>query len=105
TEQAWKKSLKQSPVRIQWDPDRYLTSGKHPTRRAIQIGLRSKAVGAYVNEWIISLEEVTDLAHAIKHAKDMKKPFPPVPEERVYQVDHDLVQSLGITHTKVENDS
>ncbi|MEO1290372.1 MAG: hypothetical protein AAFV93_21680, partial [Chloroflexota bacterium] len=59
----------------------------------------------YVNEWIISLEEVTDLAHTVKHAKDMKKPFPPVPEERVYQVDDDLVQRLGITHTKVEDGS
>jgi hypothetical protein len=99
TEQ-WQKALKASKVRHQWDPERYLTLGKHPTRRAIQIGIRGWVVQKYVNEWIIGLEEVTELAHAIKQAKDFKSPFPTVPEERMYPVDDELVSRLGITITK-----
>lgn len=93
----WKKALDQSKVRHQWDPERYLTLGKHPTRRAIQIGIRDRVVQKYVHEWIIGLEEVTELAQAIRAAKEAKKPFPDVPEERVYDVDDELVKRLGIT--------
>ena len=96
TEADWKQAVKQSPVRVQWDPDRNLAIGKLE-RRAIQIGLRGKAVYAYVNDWIIGLEDVTELAHAIKHAVDNRREHPSVPEERVYPVSAALVQRLGIT--------
>jgi len=95
----WRITLKKSAVRHQWDPERYLTLGKHPTRRAIQIGIRGWVVQKYVSEWIIGLEEVTALAHEIKEAKEQKKDFPSVPEERVYEVDDELVRRLGITGT------
>lgn len=95
-EDAWRAALKASAVRHQWDPERYLTLGKHPNRRAIQIGIRGWVVERYVNEWIIGLEEVAELAHAIKAAEESGGEFPPVPEERVYPVDADLVRSLGI---------
>lgn len=91
----WRLALKKSKVRHQWDPERDLKLVKHPTRRAIQIGIRGWVVQKYVNEWIIELAEVTDLAHAIKNAKDKKQPLPPVPEERVYEVDKALVHQLG----------
>jgi hypothetical protein len=96
-EDLWRRTLKRSSVRHQWDPERYLTLGKHPYRRAIQIGISDWVVEKYVNEWIIGLEEVTELAHAVKAAKQKHQPFPPVPEERVYEVDADLVKSLGIS--------
>jgi len=96
SEAAWKAALNASKVRHQWDPERYLTLGKHPERRAIQIGIQGWVVDRYVNEWIIGLEDVTELAHAVKNAKDKKQPFPPVPEERLYPVDAELGQRLGI---------
>lgn len=97
SEDAWRLALKHSKVRHQWDPERYLTLGKHPTRRAIQIGIRGWVVQQYVNEWIIGLEEVTALAHAIQQAKESKRPFPAVPDERVYAVDEALALRLATT--------
>ncbi|MEL6310421.1 MAG: DUF4291 domain-containing protein [Chloroflexota bacterium] len=94
---AWRLALKRSAVRHQWDPERYLTLGKHPTRRAIQIGIQGWVVKKYVHEWIIGLEEVTQLAHDVQHAKENKAPFPTVPNERVYELDADLGHLLGIT--------
>jgi hypothetical protein len=95
-EDLWRRTLKRSSVRHQWDPERYLTLGKHPYRRAIQIGISGWVVEKYVNEWIIGLEEVTELAHLVKAAKEKRQEFPPVPEERVYEVDEELAQRLGI---------
>lgn len=96
SEDVWHQALKASVVRHQWDPERYLTLGKHPTRRAIQIGISGWMVEKYVNTWIIGLEEVTALTHAVKAAHDKRKPFPPVPDERVYPVDDALEHRLGI---------
>src|SRR4051812_27288606 len=68
SEAEWKRALDASTVRHQWDPERRLNGGKFDERRAIQIGIRGETVHAYVNEWIIGLEDVTPLAHAIDEA-------------------------------------
>ncbi len=62
--EEWLKIKKATPVRIQWDPERdlHLQPLEH---RAIQIGLSNEAVPLYVNEWIQSITEVTDLAEEI----------------------------------------
>jgi hypothetical protein len=96
TEDEWRSALKKSPVRVQWDPDRTLSDHK-TEHRAIQIGLRGKSVHAYVNEWIIGLEEVTALAHQIGELKQQRKPIEvTVPDERVYPVDDEIMQRLGM---------
>lgn len=92
----WRKTLKKSPVRHQWDPERNLRLGKID-RRAIQIGIRGWVVQQYVNEWIIGLEEVTELAHVIHTAvKNKRKDLPDVPQERVYDIDDMLQKRLGV---------
>lgn len=96
SEDEWRLTLKKSKVRHQWDPERNLKLGKLE-RRAIQIGIRGWVVQKYVNEWIISLEEVTDLAHEIQSTIQSRKPLPTVPEEHVYPVSDDLNRSLGIS--------
>jgi hypothetical protein len=93
---AWQAALKQSPVRHQWDPERTLTLAQHPTRRAIQIGISAWVVQKYVAEWIIGLEDVTPLAHAIQHAVHNRLPLPTMPDERLYPVDQALTQRLAI---------
>lgn len=65
TPREWQDLKANSPVRIQWDPERDL----HHTplnHRAIQIGLGSKAVQLYVHEWIRKITDVTPLAQAIQ---------------------------------------
>ncbi|HVK22224.1 MAG TPA: DUF4291 domain-containing protein [Actinokineospora sp.] len=60
----WKRRLRTSPVRVQWDPDRDLRL-QPLARRAIQVGLSGEAVARYVDEWIVDLRDVTSLAHKV----------------------------------------
>ncbi|THV38680.1 DUF4291 domain-containing protein [Glycomyces buryatensis] len=53
--------LAAAPVRIQWDPERSLRLARME-HRSIQIGLSGEAVDRYVEEWIASISDVTDLA-------------------------------------------
>ena len=56
--EEWQKKLRSSPVRIQWDPERDL-SLRSLDYRSIQIGLSGEAVDKYVDEWIVSINDVT----------------------------------------------
>jgi hypothetical protein len=94
---AWRRALKTSVVRHQWDPERTLRLGALPERRAIQIGISDWVVRRYVEEWIIGLEEVTALAGEVQAAAQRGGPFPDVPVERVYPVGERLAHRLGIS--------
>jgi hypothetical protein len=84
-----------SKGRVQWDPARDLLEGdgKEPRkllrRRAIQIGISRSLSELYVQN-IISIEDVTELAHKVEEAhrsksKDaMDKLTPDLPVERRY---------------------
>jgi hypothetical protein len=97
TEAAWREAVRSSPVRVQWDPERDLGLNPLP-HRAIQIGLTGLAVDRYVNDWIISVREVTALAHevhaaVIKGDSDTARAL--LPQERVYPLPDDLVDRIG----------
>src|SRR5215813_12903986 len=82
----WLRLKDNSPVRIQWDPERDIRSEPLPYR-SIQIGLGKGAVGLYVSEWIQKIEDVTDVAHTI-HAlvdgKNFDEAQALLPQERIY---------------------
>ena len=59
-ESAWRERLSASDVRLQWDPD-HAPGGAPVARRAIQLGLRGDASTAYAREWIVGIEDMTDL--------------------------------------------
>lgn len=61
----WSAFKASKPVRIQWDPERDLHLRPLP-HRAIQIGLTGEAVSHYVDNWIVALTDVTQLAHTIE---------------------------------------
>jgi hypothetical protein len=61
----WRRQLKASPVRVQWDPDRDVRMRILP-HRAIQIGLTGDALRRYVDEWAVDITDVTELAHTIR---------------------------------------
>jgi hypothetical protein len=63
--EEWERLKRQSPVRVQWDPERNLLLQPLPYR-AIQIGLGSEAVALYVKDWIRRITDVTPLAHEIQ---------------------------------------
>jgi len=49
TKKDWNRALKNSDVRLQWDPDRTPT-GERMHRRAIQLGLRGEVLARYSQE-------------------------------------------------------
>ncbi|MDG4801269.1 DUF4291 domain-containing protein [Micromonospora sp. WMMD980] len=61
---AWRRLLRTSPVRVQWDPERSLRLAPLP-HRSVQVGLSGEAVRRYVDEWLVGLTDVTVLARTV----------------------------------------
>jgi hypothetical protein len=64
---AWRRELKRSPARVQWDPERDLRLRPLP-HRSLQLGLAGEASRRYADEWTVSITDVTALAHEV-HAR------------------------------------
>jgi len=60
----WQELIKASEIRCQWDPERDIW-GRPLGHRSIQLGLRGEAVRKYVNEWIVSITDITDYVHSL----------------------------------------
>ena len=89
SEAEWKRALKQSEVRLQWDPD-HGPNGNKLSRRAIQLGLRGETLRRFVFEATRSIEDVSDLVRTQReHRRDPT--VLRVPAERVYAVHADQV--------------
>lgn len=97
TSQAdWEQSLQRSRVRYQWDPDRDLYLRKLE-RRALQLGICGSIVRDYINTWILTIEDITELAYAINCAiKQKQTVLPATPPETVYQVDLQIQKTLSM---------
>lgn len=64
TQENWKNVLHTLPVRIQWDPEKDIFLNSLPYR-SIQIGLSGMAVEKYINDWIVSIEDITDFCKEV----------------------------------------
>ncbi|MEV6729793.1 DUF4291 domain-containing protein [Streptomyces sp. NPDC051364] len=62
--EAWQQALRESPARVQWDPERdlHLNPLAH---RSLQLGLSGPASRAYADEWTVAIRDVTPLAREI----------------------------------------
>ncbi|MGX6603619.1 DUF4291 domain-containing protein [Micromonosporaceae bacterium Da 78-11] len=95
----WSRRLRQSPVRVQWDPERSLRLGELPYR-SLQVGLGGRAVDRYVDEWIVGLEDVTPVARAIRARLDQDDEAGAaalLPAERPYPLPTEIAAGLGAT--------
>lgn len=64
--EEWKKLKVETPVRIQWDPERNLLL--EPLKyRTIQIGLSGVALEYYINNWVVNITDITPTVHQIHH--------------------------------------
>ncbi|MFE7426535.1 DUF4291 domain-containing protein [Streptomyces sp. NPDC057545] len=61
---AWQDSLRRSPARVQWDPERDLRLDRLPYR-SLQLGLSGEASRRYADEWTVAIRDVTPLARRI----------------------------------------
>lgn len=78
----WQKEVKESSVRLQWDPDHDPFGGKLE-RRAIQIGLRNDFITSFAKEDIILIEDISEFVreqHQFVLNNDLDKLI--LPEEK-----------------------
>ncbi len=62
--EEWRQDLRDSPIRVQWDPERSPRGGKLE-QRSIQVGIARSWSERYVHEWIVGLEDLTPLVRKI----------------------------------------
>ncbi|MGW7273396.1 DUF4291 domain-containing protein [Streptomyces sp. NPDC054864] len=93
---AWKRELRRSPTRVQWDPERDLQLNPLP-HRSLQLGLAGDAARRYADEWTVSITDVTERARAIHErvrAQDLESAAALLPAERPYPTPDALLAHL-----------
>ncbi|MEU7580595.1 DUF4291 domain-containing protein [Streptomyces sp. NPDC041068] len=93
---AWKRDLRRSPARVQWDPERDLHLNALP-HRSLQLGLAGEASGRYADEWTVSITDVTGLAHevhALVRDRNLSAATALLPAEHPYPASEDLLSHL-----------
>lgn len=97
SKEEWLKRKASAPVRVQWDPERSLTLRPLPYR-TIQVGLSGEAARRYVEERIVSINEVTQKATEIRHLllpATRKRRGPCCPVETPYPLSSALKKVVG----------
>jgi hypothetical protein len=97
TYEEWAARKDSTPVRVQWDPERspLLEPLSH---RAIQIGLTGEAARRYVNEWTVSITDVTRFAHQVHglaEAADETAVSELLPAEFPYPLPDEIRSAIG----------
>jgi Domain of unknown function (DUF4291) len=93
----WSRELRDSPVRVQWDPERSLRLTELPYR-SLQLGLGGKAVPRYVDDWTVTLTDVTETARKIRahlDAGDEAAATALLPLETPYPLPAELAARIG----------
>jgi uncharacterized protein DUF4291 len=84
---AWRRELKEAPARVQWDPERDLHL-RPLAHRSLQMGLSGEATRRYADEWIVSIRDITPLAHrvhALVSEGDLDRARSLLPQEHPYE--------------------
>ena len=103
------KEARSKEVRVQWDPERDFSLDVLPYR-SIQIGISGEISRRWVEEWIESIEDVTDRARELKAAVDEGSANTEalvqrrlIPIEREYDVSEQLKSILEMDVTGEKN--
>ncbi len=97
SEKEWQQAVKSSAVRLQWDPDHH-PSGAKLERRAIQLGLRDRALASYAREWIVNIEDISEFVQEQRQSKEGDRTQLLTPSETVYPVIYpDIFQRLELS--------
>lgn len=93
----WEQAVKNSEVRLQWDPDHH-PSGAKLERRAIQLGLRGTVLASYARDWIVNIEDISEFVQQQRQYLGGDRLELLIPHETVYPViDPDVCQRLGLS--------
>ena len=96
-EAAWSRRLKTSPVRVQWDPERSLQMQALP-HRSLQLGLAGEPVDRYVDEWTVTIVDITSTVRRIRGllaAGDHLAAAAQLPAEHAYPLPEHLRERIG----------
>ena len=96
SQEAWKRAVAASDVRLQWDPD-HGPSGNSVERRAIQLGLRGSILAKYAKAWILDVQDISEFVS--EQRANTVAPFGHLvtPWEDVYPVpDPEVAARLGV---------
>ena len=97
SEKEWQQAVKNSAVRLQWDPDHH-PNGSKMDRRAIQLGLRGSVLASYAREWIVKIEDISQFVQQQRQYNGGDRTQLLTPCETVYPViDPDIFQRLGLS--------
>jgi Domain of unknown function (DUF4291) len=99
TREVWQAQRDDSPVRVQWDPERDVALSQLPYR-TIQIGLGAAVVPAYVREWIVGIDEATSTIRSVADLVangDTAGARALLPIETPYPVPATTARRLGMT--------
>jgi hypothetical protein len=97
SEEAWRRAVAESDVRLQWDPD-HVPSGDPVERRAIQLGLRGDVLARYSKDWLLGIEDISDFV--AEQRANAAAPYDRLitPEEEVYPIANAVVATrVGIS--------
>ena len=97
SQEAWKRAVAGSDVRLQWDPD-HGPAGSPLERRAIQLGLRGDVLARYAREWLLGVEDISEFV--AEQRANAAAPYERLvtPREDVYPVaDPEVAARLGVT--------
>lgn len=82
--QEWQEQIKNSDIRVQWDPERDI-QGNALDYRSIQIGLRGQAVKNYVQDWIVNIEDITEFVINLRNKRQNGLDISELlPQEKIY---------------------
>lgn len=93
--EAWQLRRAESPVRVQWDPERDASLASLPWR-SIQIGLGRGVVDRYVDEWIVDLRDVTPLVEDLRSRRPEDRRVD-LPAESPYPLPPAVAALIGAT--------
>lgn len=98
THAIWKQQLESKDVRLQWDPD-HDPYGNKLARRAIQLGLRGKALEEFGKNGIIKIEDMTEFVLQQKKAVNPATISElQIPQESIFvPTDFSLISKIDIT--------
>lgn len=60
TLEKWKSLIKESEVRVQWDPERDPHGNPSPTERSLQLGIRGQMLQRFNHDFIVAINDITD---------------------------------------------
>ena len=97
-----------SLVRYQWDPERNIKLERLPYR-SLQLGISGEMVSKWINEWIVSIDDITDDVRRWKGYIDKdgedgvnkaKREIESRWREDVFEVGNDLEERLGMKESR-----